>query len=302
MSIAIIKNGEIEILSVINLSSIALYGYKRYEPQVESLGFKIISPSGDLKYSNQYKLDYKKGSGIINLGVISFTSDSAENILRASFKGYDFILTKINPPENDLNQKDNVPSQNNNMPDPKSIKKKKDPDNSNNNDIIPKTYGFRVGTRNLPIGTHACILVDNDIFEYGVVPEGENKKINKTYLRNRNVGQDPAYNWEFLGERLHGQTHVSPDELESEILKYKKWESGRYNLLFHNCHDFVKFCLEKLGCDKSMTQKIGPLLQPGKKRNVNRERSRENTENKNKDNRGGRGRRRRGGRAGRRGH
>ena len=91
MSIAIIKNGEIEILAVINLSSISLYGYKRYEPQVESLGFKIISPSGDLKYSNQYKLDYKKGSGIINLGVISFTSDSAENILRSSFKGYDFI-------------------------------------------------------------------------------------------------------------------------------------------------------------------------------------------------------------------
>ena len=61
MSIAIIKNGETEILSIINLSSIALYGYKRYEPQVESLGLKIISASEDLKYSSQYKLDIKKG-------------------------------------------------------------------------------------------------------------------------------------------------------------------------------------------------------------------------------------------------
>jgi len=168
------------------------------------------------------------------------------------------------------------------MPDPKSFNEKKDPDNSNNNDSIPKTYKFRVGTRNLPIGTHACILVDNDIFEYGVVPEGKDKKINKTYIRNRNVGQDPAYNWDFLGERLHGQTNVSPDELESEILKCKKWESGRYSLLFHNCHDFVQFCLLKLGCSKSMTQKFGILLQPG-------------------NNRGGRGGRR-GGRARRRGH
>lgn len=116
-----------------------------------------------------------------------------------------------------------------------------------------------------------------------------------------NVGQDPAYNWEFLGERLHGQTNVSPDELDSEILKCKKWESGRYSLLFHNCHDFVQFCLKKLGCPKSMTQKIGPLLQPGKKRNVSRSKSRDNSKNKNEDKRGGRGGRR-GGRARRRGH
>ena len=141
MSIAIIKNGDIEILAEINLSPLALYGYKRYEPQVESLGFKIIGSSGELKYSNQYKLDYKKGNGVLNLGIISFTSDNAENILRTSFKNYDFILTKINTNINDSNkEEDNKEPPINDIPEPNKNGEPKVPDASknDNNDVIPE--------------------------------------------------------------------------------------------------------------------------------------------------------------------
>lgn len=157
MSIAIIKNGEIEILAEINLSPLALYGYKRYEPQVESLGFKIIDSSGELKYSNKYKLDYKKGNSVLNFGIISFTSDNAENTLRTSFKNYDFILSKINSNKNDSNQVDNKEPSINNNPEPNSKEKPKDPDdsknNNNNNDKIPEANKNILETAKLFVGS-----------------------------------------------------------------------------------------------------------------------------------------------------
>jgi len=118
-------------------------------------------------------------------------------------------------------------------------------------------YRFRVGVKNIgnaigpiigPIGlNHACLLLNEDIFEYGSNSE-------KSYERHKNVGHDNSYDWDALSS-LSGKTTVSPDILESYIQNDGNWYSGHYNCLNHNCHDFVKFCLKKIGCKDSMLAK-----------------------------------------------
>ena len=118
-------------------------------------------------------------------------------------------------------------------------------------------YRFRVGTKRLGglggvlgIGgyNHACILLNRDLFEYGV---------NGTWERHRNVGRDPTFDWSRIGDALNGTTYVSPDQLEAAIRNSGKWGQGTYNFYTHNCHDFVQFCLDRIGCPGSMIQKIG---------------------------------------------
>ena len=144
--------------------------------------------------------------------------------------------------------------------------------------------------------THAAILVGTDIFEYGtnskamfasaskygskaitVAPQITisakviadvitDKAVNwifkeDGYVRKSNYNRhkaDEPFDWNEIGEALNGTTYVSPDELEKKIKDSKEWSNGKYDIFTHNCHDFVKFCLESLGCPKSMCKKIYP--------------------------------------------
>lgn len=84
--------------------------------------------------------------------------------------------------------------------------------------------------------SHAAFLLGTDLFEYG--PEG--------YKRRKNVGRDQSFDWDKLGNKVNGKTYVTPDELENLIKNSHEW-NGKYNILNHNCHHFVKWCLENVG-------------------------------------------------------
>ena len=73
-------------------------------------------------------------------------------------------------------------------------------------------YRFRVGVSTLGkksgsssfsssggIGTHACLLLNTDLFEYGC------KEYGRDYVRRRGVGRASGYDWDKVGEALHGQ-------------------------------------------------------------------------------------------------
>lgn len=134
-----------------------------------------------------------------------------------------------------------------------------------------KTYKFRVGVRdlqssnkNVPIiglfgANHACLLINEDIFEYGVLKT-------KEYVRHKNVGKDKSFDWDHLGETLNGISRISPDKLDEEIKKDGKWGPGHYNLGNHNCHHFVIFCLKKIGFPEDKLKKFFCLIRqrPGK--------------------------------------
>ena len=68
---------------------------RKYEPIIESRGFKIISSSG-MGNQDSYKLGFKKSTEILDLGIITFASDNAQSILQNAFSDYDFVLSKIN--------------------------------------------------------------------------------------------------------------------------------------------------------------------------------------------------------------
>ena len=68
---------------------------RKYEPIIESRGFKIISSSG-MGNQDSYKLGFKKSTGILDLGIITFASDNAQSILQNAFSDYDFVLSKNN--------------------------------------------------------------------------------------------------------------------------------------------------------------------------------------------------------------
>ena len=123
-------------------------------------------------------------------------------------------------------------------------------------------YEFRIGSRALlgrNSGTsipgqrhalnilginHQCLLLDNDIFEYG----------DKGYARHRDVGQDPNYDWKSVPvDRLGmntlfyvGRTNISPDDLEKMIIENGSWTGEKYNYIFHNCQSFVQWCRDKI--------------------------------------------------------
>jgi len=92
---------------------------------------------------------------------------------------------------------------------------------------------------------HACLLLNEDLFEYGANEE-------QSYERHKNVGRDTSFDWNELGEAMNGTTDVSPDQLEDAIIEAKEWDKGHYRRLKHNCHDFVKFCLKKIGCKECL--------------------------------------------------
>ena len=120
-------------------------------------------------------------------------------------------------------------------------------------------YKFCVGVKDLggiascvskifPTLNHSCLLLNNDLFEYGA-------NYNKSYDRIRNVNKNrTGFDWNELSA-LQGKTRVSPDELERAIIKSGKWHAGHYKALGHNCHDFVQFCLREIGCSESMINK-----------------------------------------------
>ena len=134
-----------------------------------------------------------------------------------------------------------------------------------------KTYKFRVGVRdlvssnkNVPIlglfgANHACLLLNEDIFEYGVLET-------KEYVRHKKVGKIKLFDWDHLGETLNGISRISPDKLEEEIKKDGNWGPGHYNFVFHNCHHFVIFCLKAIGFPEDKLKKIICLIRqrPGK--------------------------------------
>ena len=128
------------------------------------------------------------------------------------------------------------------------------------------TYRFRVGVKNLSVSggsfgssgyNHACLLLNRDLFEYGCNKE-------KSYDRHKDVGRDNSFDWNELGEALNGTTHISPDQLEQAIKNNGGWGAKTYNVLSHNCHDFVKFCLDRIGCPESMIKKVGPCYKKQK--------------------------------------
>lgn len=133
------------------------------------------------------------------------------------------------------------------------------------------TYRFRVGVKPLSsvlgaldnIGyNHACLLLNRDLFEYGANEE-------KSYQRHRDVGRDSSFNWDKIGEALNGTTYISPDQLETAIKNNGTWATGHYNVLTHNCHDFVQFCLDRIGCPQSMIIKKGQCYKRQNNNNIN---------------------------------
>ena len=124
-------------------------------------------------------------------------------------------------------------------------------------------YKFRVGVKDIgnslgkPLGffgyNHSCFLLNKDLYEYGANKE-------KSYERHKDVGRDDSYDWNQLGTALNGTTKISPDQLEAAIKNDGTWGSGHYNAFFHNCHDFVRFCMDRIGCPESMITKVGPCF------------------------------------------
>lgn len=142
--------------------------------------------------------------------------------------------------------------------------------------------------------THAAFLIGTDLFEYGTDKKAmiasslkytgnavvelsmgrnapgkaianilTNSSIDwvfkkEGYIRRVGVGRDPQFDWEEVGEALNGTTKVTPDQLEKKIKESKLWNNGKYDIMTHNCHDFVKFCLLAVGCPESMCKKIFP--------------------------------------------
>lgn len=113
---------------------------------------------------------------------------------------------------------------------------------------------------------HSCLLLDKDLFEYGANEE-------KSYERHKDVGRDDAYDWNLLGTALNGTNKISPDQLENAIKNDGNWGPGHYytigwDLSSHNCHDFVRFCMDRIGCPASMISKIGPCFKKQKKNKI----------------------------------
>ena len=101
------------------------------------------------------------------------------------------------------------------------------------------------------VGSHAGFLLDGDLFEYGCA------KDNKGYARIKDAGKDFRFDWDKVGKNLSGTTNISPDRLEAKIIDDGEWTGDKYSVTDHNCHDFVEYCLNSVGCPESMTKKKG---------------------------------------------
>ena len=119
-------------------------------------------------------------------------------------------------------------------------------------------FGTKIGCNMFDL-KHYCILLDDDIFEYG--PDG--------YKRRRCVGQHSEFDW--YEKDISGTTNVSPNELEEKIKScyqkysdfdldvdgvehyyYKGWTAKEYDGSAHNCQHFVQFCLHCIGSSQSI--------------------------------------------------
>ena len=115
-----------------------------------------------------------------------------------------------------------------------------------NDDVDAKLAARRMGYQ------HIALLLDQDIFEYGT---GEGL----CYQRHRPGDSDYVerkehFVWNAFGR---GETYISPAQLQEEIEKIGIYGPDGYNILTFNCHDFVRFCLSKLGCPQTILTKNG---------------------------------------------
>ena len=88
---------------------------------------------------------------------------------------------------------------------------------------------------------HVCLLLGDDIFEYG--DEG--------YARHKNVGKTPEFDWNRNFDII-GETKINPDELEEKIIKSNEWIKDKYDANTHNSHNFVKFCCDIIEPDPTI--------------------------------------------------
>ena len=148
-------------------------------------------------------------------------------------------------------------------------------------------YKFRVGVRGLEIKnlltetmsrihniTHSAFLIGTDLFEYGtdpllgvhVVSNFVGFKSNKQgYFRVKNYNRfkdNEPFDWERIGKNLNGTTWIQPDELDGILQSSGEWKSDNYNIINHNCQDFVKECLIICGANKGMCLKLLPVFIP----------------------------------------
>ena len=127
---------------------------------------------------------------------------------------------------------------------------------------MKEVYRFRVGVSTLGsssgsslfsssggLGSHACLLLNTDLFEYGC------EKDNKGYARIKGAGRDSRFDWNKVRNALNGTTYVSPDRLEKAIQNSGQWTGDKYSVRKNNCHDFVYFCLNAIGCPESMIKR-----------------------------------------------
>ena len=143
-------------------------------------------------------------------------------------------------------------------------------------------YKFRVGVKGLEnLGfdeqlmrkinaTHAAFLIGTDLFEYGT--DGSKVLNNlgirtgkKGYFRIENYNrfkQNEPFDWEKIGSKLNGVTWIQPYELDSILESSRKWLNDNYNVVNHNCHDFVRECLIICGANEGMTSKYFPTFRP----------------------------------------
>ena len=118
------------------------------------------------------------------------------------------------------------------------------------------TYKGVIAAAEIYEAKHVCFLINRDLFEYS----------NKGYERHRDVGRNPEFDWDSLGNALNGTTYVSPDEIERAIINSGKWNGPEYDFKSHNCQDFTQFCMRAAGCPESMIMKKGPVYRSQEKK------------------------------------
>jgi len=157
--------------------------------------------------------------------------------------------------------------------------------NSNAQKFIPAKkilYKYRVGVKGLFDSnqlkkfdiTHAAFLIGTDLFEYGtdkflafhvaahyggIDTNSQGFVRIKAYNRNK---RDEPFDWDRLGNKLNGTTWLQPDELEYLLIKSNNWLNSNYNVLIHNCQDFVRECLLLAGANQGETLKLLPIFRP----------------------------------------
>ena len=98
---------------------------------------------------------------------------------------------------------------------------------------VIKVFGFQIVPSS--VFSHAGLLLEDEVFDYG--PGGYNRR-NKEECNN--------FHFE-IGGLPEGHTIVWPDDLHNMVIDDGSWTRNNYHLLNHNCHDFVEFCLMKIG-------------------------------------------------------